>query len=113
MPSIRYGWRGRQDGIAGWGIVPQAAVTSGRFGAVSFANRGIGMAGIFFILAVLLGGAALLFRNAAGEISIGTEWASDVCSTSQMFCQHPEYLAYAAGAVLVVAIGIKLGSAAN
>jgi hypothetical protein len=39
--------------------------------------------------------------------------ASDVCSTSQMFCQHPEYLAYAAGAVLVVAIGIKLGSAAN
>ena len=71
------------------------------------------MAGIFFILAVLLGGAALLFRNAAGEISIGTGWASDVCSTSQMFCQHPEYLAYAAGAVLVVAIGMKLGSAAN
>jgi hypothetical protein len=71
------------------------------------------MAGIFFILAVLLGGAALLFRNAAGEISIGTGWASDVCSTSQMFCQRPEYLAYAAGAVLVVAIGIKLGSAAN
>jgi hypothetical protein len=30
-----------------------------------------------------------------------------------MFCHHPEYLAYAAAAVLVVAIGVKLGSAAN
>jgi hypothetical protein len=73
----------------------------------------IRMAGILFILAALLGGAALLFRNAAAAISVGTEWASDVCSTSQMFCHHPEYLAYAAGAVLVIAIGIKLGSAAN
>jgi len=71
------------------------------------------MAGIAFLLAVLLGGAALLFRNAAEEISIGTAWASDVCSTSQMFCHHPEYLAYAAGAMLVMAIGFKLGSAAN
>jgi hypothetical protein len=71
------------------------------------------MAGILFILAVLLGGAALLFRNAAGELAVGTPWASDVCSASQMFCHHPEYLAYAAGAVLVIAIGVKLGSAAN
>ncbi len=71
------------------------------------------MAGIAFLLAVLLGGAALLFRNAAEQISIGTAWASDVCSTSQMFCHHPEYLAYAAGAMLVLAIGFKLGSAAN
>jgi hypothetical protein len=71
------------------------------------------MAGIAFLLAVLLGGAALLFRNAAEQISIGTAWASDVCTTSQMFCHHPEYLAYAAGAMLVLAIGFKLGSAAN
>jgi hypothetical protein len=71
------------------------------------------MAGICFLLAVLLGGAALLFRNAAGEISVGTEWASDVCSASPMFCHHPQYLAYAAGVLLVIAIGIKLGSAAS
>jgi hypothetical protein len=82
-------------------------------GAGSLANRENGIAGIFFISAVLLGGAAPLFRNAAGEISVGTGWASDVCSTSQMFCHHPKYPAYAAGAVPVIATGIKLSSAAS
>jgi hypothetical protein len=71
------------------------------------------MAGITFLMALLLGGAAFLFKQAAGEVSIGTPWASDVCSTSHMFCQHPEYLAYAGGALLIVAIGAKLGSLAN
>jgi hypothetical protein len=71
------------------------------------------MAGIAFLIALLLGGAAFLFHQAAGEISVGTQWASDVCSTSQMFCHHPEYLAYAAGVMLVIAIGAKLGSIAN
>jgi len=71
------------------------------------------MAGLFFLLAVLLGGAALLFRQAAEEIRLGTDWAVQVCSTSQMFCHNPEYLAYAAGALLIAAIGFKLGSLAN
>jgi len=71
------------------------------------------MAGIIFIVAALLGGAAFLFKQAADQISVGTSWASDVCSTSQMFCHHPEYLAYAGGVMLVVAIGAKLGSLAN
>jgi len=71
------------------------------------------MAGITFLMGLLLGGAAFLFKQAAGEISTGTPWASDVCSTSHMFCQHPEYLAYAGGALLIVAIGAKLGSLAN
>jgi hypothetical protein len=71
------------------------------------------MAGICFILALLLGGAALLFQKAAGEISVGTSWASDVCSTSPMFCHHPEYLAYAGGVMLIIAIGAKLGSLTN
>jgi hypothetical protein len=105
-------------GIAGWRssrkhLRSRPEVTSGRFGAGSLANRENGIAGIFFISAVLLGGAAPLFRNAAGEISVGTGWASDVCSTSQMFCHHPKYPAYAAGAVPVIAIGIKLSSAAS
>jgi hypothetical protein len=30
-----------------------------------------------------------------------------------MFCHHPKYPAYAAGAVPVIAIGIKLSSAAS
>jgi hypothetical protein len=30
-----------------------------------------------------------------------------------MFCQRPEYLFYAAGLMLVIAIGAKLGSLAN
>jgi hypothetical protein len=71
------------------------------------------MTAILLLLVVLLGGAAVVFWEAAEQISIGTGWASDVCSASEMFCHHPEYLAYAAGALLVIAIGVKLGSAAN
>jgi hypothetical protein len=71
------------------------------------------MAGILFLLGLLLGGAALLFKQAADQISVGTSWAVDVCSTSHLFCHHPEYLAYAGGVMLVVAIGAKLGSLAN
>jgi hypothetical protein len=71
------------------------------------------MAGISFLIALLLGGAAFLFHKAAGLLSVGTPWASDVCSMSKMFCQNPEYLAYAGGVMLVVAIGAKLGSLAN
>jgi hypothetical protein len=71
------------------------------------------MAGISFLIALLLGGAALLFQQAAGQTSIGARWAGDVCSTSQLFCHHPEYLAYAGGVMLVIAIGAKIGSMAN
>ena len=71
------------------------------------------MAGLFFLLAVLLGGASLLFRQAAEEIRVGTDWAAQVCSTSQMLCHNPEYLAYAGGAFLIAAIGFKLGSLAS
>jgi len=71
------------------------------------------MAGISFLIALLLGGAALLFKQAAEEIAVGTSWAGDVCSSSQMFCHHPEYLAFAGGVMLIVAIGVKLGSLAN
>jgi len=71
------------------------------------------MAGLFFLLAILLGGAAVVFRQAAQEISLGTSWAVQVCSTSKMFCHNPEYLAYAGGVMLIIAIGIKLGSLAN
>ncbi len=71
------------------------------------------MAGISFLIALLLGGAAFLFQQAASQISIGPQWAGDVCSTSQLFCHHPEYLAYAGGSMLVIAIGAKLGSLAN
>jgi hypothetical protein len=71
------------------------------------------MPGISFLMAVLLGGAAFLFYQAADEISVGTAWASDVCSTSHLFCHHPEYLAYAGGAFLIVAISTKIGSLAN
>jgi hypothetical protein len=71
------------------------------------------MAGFFFLIALLLGGAAFLFKQAAGEISYGTSWAGDVCSTSKLFCHNPEYLAYAGGVLLVVAIGCKLGSIAR
>jgi hypothetical protein len=76
------------------------------------------MAEISFLLAVLFGGTAFLFKEAASQISIGTSsietsWAGEVCSTSQMLCHHPEYLAYAGFALMVVAIGTKLGNLAH
>jgi hypothetical protein len=71
------------------------------------------MAAILFLLAISLGGAALLFKEAAAQISVGTSWAGEVCSTSPMLCHHPEYLAYAGLGLMVVAIGTKLGSLAN
>ena len=71
------------------------------------------MAGIFFLLAILLGGAAFVFRQAAAEIPLGTSWAVEVCSASKMFCHNPEYLAYAGGVLLIIEIGFKLGSLAN
>ena len=71
------------------------------------------MAEISFLLAILLGGTAFLFKEAAAQISVGTPWAGSVCSTSQMLCHHPEYLAYAGFALMIVAIGTKLGSLAN
>jgi hypothetical protein len=67
------------------------------------------MAGFFILLALLLGGAAFLFKEGSDEISAGG-WASDVCTTSKLFCQHPEYLAYAGGILLVLALGLKLAS---
>ena len=71
------------------------------------------MAGLLFLIALLLGGAALLFNAAAAQVAVGTPWAGDVCSMSHMFCHNPEYLAYAAGAALVVAVGFKLGGMAS
>lgn len=71
------------------------------------------MVGIWFLLAVMLGGAAFAFYLAADQPTYGTAWASDVCSLSKMFCHNPEYLAYAAGGVLVIAIGAKIGSLTN
>ena len=53
------------------------------------------MAGICFLIALLLGAAGFLFWQAADQISIGTQWASDVCSLSSTFCHNPEYLGYA------------------
>ena len=94
---------------------PIAGVLNGRFNRLGNQCKpaSLTMAGICFLTAVLLGGGALLFRQAAKEISIGTDWADQVCSLSSTFCHNPEYLAYAGGVMLVIAIGAKLGSLAN
>jgi hypothetical protein len=47
------------------------------------------MAGFFIIFAFVLGGAALLFKQAADQIAVGAGWANDVCSTSKLFCSTP------------------------
>ena len=71
------------------------------------------MAVIIFLLAILLGGTAFLFKEAVSQISIGAPWAGEVCSTSQMFCHHPEYIAYAGFGLMVLAIGTKLRNLAH
>ena len=71
------------------------------------------MAIITFLLAILLDGTAFLFMAAASHASTGTRWAGEVCSTSQMLCHHPEYLAYAGFAMMTVAIGTKLSKLAR
>ena len=68
------------------------------------------MAVITFLLAILLDVTAFLFMAAKSHASTGTPWAGEVCSTSQMFCHHPEYIAYAGFALMTVAIGTKLGN---
>jgi hypothetical protein len=76
-------------------------------------SGGSQMAPVAFLLAVLLGCAAFLFREAAAEISVGTAWAHSVCSALPVFCHNPEYLAYAAGALLVLGISAKIANMAN
>ncbi len=70
------------------------------------------MAAITFLLAVLLGTTAFLFREAA-QAYLSASWAGEVCSTAQIFCHHPEYLAYGGEVLLVIAIGTKILSLAD
>jgi len=53
------------------------------------------MAGICFLIALLLGGAASCYAGGRPDFDRDI-LGFDVCSTSQLFCHHPEYLAYAA-----------------
>ena len=69
------------------------------------------MPALMVLAALLLGAAALLFKEAHDQVFSGVAWASDVCSASKMFCGHPEYLAYAAGVALVLALAAKLSGA--
>jgi hypothetical protein len=71
------------------------------------------MAALFVMVTLALGSAALLFRTAHEQVYFGTTWAVDACSASQMFCSHPEYLAYAAGCTLILAIGTGIGRAVS
>ncbi len=71
------------------------------------------MAGISFLMAALFAGAAFLFKQAAAELHVGTSWAGEVCSASQTFCHHPEYLAYGGEILFVLAISVKLSRLAN
>jgi hypothetical protein len=64
---------------------------------------------IFLLLAILLGSAAFLFYDASREIGI-TPWAGDVCSASQLFCDHPEWLAYGTGGMIALFLVLKLAN---
>jgi hypothetical protein len=66
---------------------------------------------IFLLLSALLGSAALLFYEASRELYLGTTWAVEVCSASQIFCKNPEWLAYGAGGMIVLLLALKVADA--
>jgi hypothetical protein len=65
----------------------------------------------FLLLSALLGAAALLFHEASSQLYYGASWAVRVCSTSQMFCKHPEWLVYGAGGMIVLLLMWKVAGA--
>jgi hypothetical protein len=65
----------------------------------------------FLLLSALLGAAALLFHEASSQLYFGVPWAVRVCSTSQMFCKHPEWLVYGAGGLIVLLLMWKVAGA--
>jgi hypothetical protein len=69
------------------------------------------MAGLLILAAVVTGAACAVFYGAHQQVYFGTQWAVNVCTTSPMFCGHAEYLAYAAGACLTLALGVLVGRA--
>jgi hypothetical protein len=71
------------------------------------------MAVLFILSAVVLGAAAVIFSNAHDQLYYGASWAVSACGTVPLFCDHPEYLAYAAGGCLVLGLAIALGGAAS
>jgi hypothetical protein len=63
---------------------------------------------IFLLFSALLGSAALVFYEASKQLYFGTPWAADVCSASQLFCRHPEWLAYGAGGMIALFLAWKV-----
>jgi len=69
------------------------------------------MAGLITLAALLTAAAGLLCHEAAGLLFQGVPWAAEVCNRAGPFCKHPEYLGYAAAALLLMALITKLGGA--
>ena len=102
------------DGIAGWGIVPQAPVTSAGFGRrIACESGDRNGRDIVHIGGIVRGSSASVQKRGwrdCGRHALGKRRLLDVADVLP-----PSGISrlYAAGAVLVVAIGVKLGSAAN
>jgi hypothetical protein len=62
------------------------------------------MFGMFFILAA----ATLTFGFAAHLAGHGNVVAADICLTGSVFCQHPEYLALAAGGAGILWFSMRI-----
>jgi hypothetical protein len=59
---------------------------------------------LLLLLAFLSGGGAYLSYSASQQLYYGTPWANTVCSAANIFCRHPEWLAYGAGGFVVLAL---------
>jgi hypothetical protein len=59
---------------------------------------------LFLLLAVMLGASAYATHTASQQLWNGTPWAHQVCSVAGRFCKNPEWLAYGAGGLVVLAL---------
>ena len=54
------------------------------------------MATFILFLALLVGGASIVFYAAGDMAGHGSRWAADVCSAARLFCDSPHLVSFAA-----------------
>ena len=61
-------------------------------------------------LAIVLGGAAIVFFAAGDLNGHGSSWATEVCTTGRFFCDHPAWVEMSAAATAGLFVVMKLVS---
>jgi hypothetical protein len=67
----------------------------------------LAMSALALTLLIILAVATAAFYVAGGIYGQGSPWARDVCSLSQVLCDHPAWLAAATGASAVLYLVLR------